>query len=164
MADNSFDIASKIDAQEVDNAINQAKKELLNRYDLKNSNSDIEFNRTDNKITLTSSDDYKIKAVLEILKLKLVKREISLKALEYKEIQKAMSGTVRQEINIQQGIPIEKAKQIVKDIKSAKIKVQAQIQADQVRVSSKKIDDLQSVIQLIKQNDYDINIQFINMR
>ncbi len=164
MADHSFDITSKIDAQEVDNSINQAKKELTNRYDLKNSNSDIEFNSTDNKITLTSSDDYKIKAVLEILKLKLVKRDISLKALEYKEIQKAMGGSARQEINVQQGIPTEKSKQIVKDIKSAKIKVQTQIQGDQIRVSGKKIDDLQSVIQLIKQNDYNIHIQFINMR
>jgi cyclic-di-GMP-binding protein len=164
MADSSFDIASKVDDQEIDNAINQALKEINNRYDLKDSKSDIEFNHADKKIVLTSCDDFKIKFVLEIFQQKLVKRGISLKALDCKDIEKASGSTARQEINLQQGIPIEKAKQIVKDIKAEKIKVQAQIQGDQVRVSGKKLDDLQAVIALVKGKKYDIDIQFINKR
>mgnify|MGYP003986137947 CR=1 FL=1 len=164
MADHSFDIASKIEAQEIDNAVNQAMRDINNRYDLKNSKSTIEFQRNDHKLILTAPDDYKIKAVYDILRQKLVTRKISLKGLEAKDIEQAAGSTVKQEINIQQGIPMEKAKQIVKDIKGEKMKVQAQIQKDQVRISSKKIDDLQNVIQFIKEQKYDIDIQFLNLR
>jgi len=164
MSDHSFDIVSKIDDQEINNAVNQALKEVVNRYDLKGTNSEIDFNQKDNKLTITSQDEYKVKAVWEILRQKLIKRQISLKAFNEKEIQKAAGSTAKQEIDIQQGIPMEKAKIIVKDIKNEKMKVQAQIQGDQVRVSAKKIDDLQAVIQLIREKNYDTNTQFINMR
>ncbi|MCP4050362.1 MAG: YajQ family cyclic di-GMP-binding protein [bacterium] len=164
MADHSFDITSKIDDQEIDNAINQAIKETTNRYDLKDSNSSIEFNRSEHKIKASSSDDFKLKAVLEILKQKLIKRNISAKALIIHDIQKASGDSARVDIDIQQGIPQEKGKEIVKDIKASKIKVQCQIQGTQVRITAKKIDDLQSVIKLIKSKSYDIHIQFDNMR
>ena len=164
MSDHSFDIASKIEEQELDNAINQALKEINNRYDLKDSKSDIVFSSNDKKITLTSCDDFKIKYVLEILEQKLIKRGISLKGLKYNEIEKAAGNSARQELTLQQGIPTDKAKEIIKDIKAEKIKVQAQIQGDQIRISGKKIDDLQAVIQLIKSKNYDIHIQFLNMR
>jgi cyclic-di-GMP-binding protein len=164
MADSSFDIASKIDAQEVDNAVNQAIKEINHRYDLKDSNSEIKYNQDDSKLTISASDEFKVKAVYEVLKQKMVKRNISIKALKPKEIEKALGGTAKQEIDLQQGISKEKAKDIVKDIKNAKLKVQAQIQNDQIRVSAKKKDDLQSVITLIKNNDYDIHVQFLNYR
>ena len=164
MADNSFDIVSKVDAQEMDNAINQTLKEIQTRYDLKDTKSDLEYNRNDLKITLTAPDDFKIKAILEILKQKMIKRGISLKTLNYKDIQKAAGDTVKQEIEIQQGIPKEKAKDIIKDIKDAKLKVQAQMQDEQIRVSAKKIDDLQAVIQLLRSKDYDLPLQFSNYR
>jgi cyclic-di-GMP-binding protein len=163
-SDHSFDIACKVDPQEVDNAVNQALKEIVNRYDLKDSKSEIDFNKTENKLSLTSSDNYKIKAVLEILKQKLIKRDISPRALEEKEIQKASGDTAKQDIIIQQGIPVEKAKDMIKDIKATKMKVQCQIQDDQIRVTAKKIDDLQAVMQLIRSKDYGIHTQFSNMR
>jgi uncharacterized protein YajQ (UPF0234 family) len=164
MADHSFDLASKIDAQEIDNAVNQALKEIATRYDLKDSSSTISFARNDSKLFLSSSDEYKLKAIYEILKQKMIKRTISIKALTEKEIEQALGGTVKQEIIIQQGISKERAKDIVKDIKSTKIKVQVQIQNDQIRVSSKKIDDLQAIIKFIKEKDYPLHLQFINLR
>ncbi len=164
MADHSFDIASKLDFQEVTNSINQATKEVSQRYDLKDSVCDIEFKPADHLITLSAPDDYKVSAVADILKQKMVKRDISLKALEFQEVKSALGGTVRQDIKLQNGIPTDKAKQIVKDIKDAKLKVQVQIQGDQVRVSGKSIDELQAVIQLIKAKAYDIHISFDNFR
>jgi uncharacterized protein YajQ (UPF0234 family) len=164
MPDNSFDIVSKIDLNEVNNAIHQALKEIQVRYDLKNSKSQIELNEKDKKIVLSSADEFKLRAVTEILELRLVKRGVPLKGLVFGEVTPAAGTTVRQEVSIQQGIPIEKSREIVKKIKEAKIKVQASIQGDLVRVSGKNRDDLQQVIQLLRGQDFAIDMQFTNYR
>ncbi len=164
MPDNSFDIVSKVEMPEVINAIQQADKELLTRFDLKNSKSSIALNEKDHKITLASLDEFKLKAVTEILQQKLVKRGISLKAMTYGPVQPAAGATVRQEITLAQGIAIEKAKEIVKIIKDSKKKVQASIQGDLVRVSGKDRDSLQEIIQLLNGFDLGIDMQFINYR
>jgi uncharacterized protein YajQ (UPF0234 family) len=164
MPDNSFDIVSKIDLNEVNNAIHQAMKEVQTRYDLKNSKSHIELNEKDKKILLASQDDFKLRAVTEILESKLVKRGVPLKGLTYGEVTPAAGSTVRQEIAIQQGIPIEKAREVVKTIKDSKIKVQASIQGDLVRVSGKSRDLLQEAIHLLKQREFGIDMQFTNYR
>jgi uncharacterized protein YajQ (UPF0234 family) len=164
MPENTFDIASKIDLNEVHNAVQQATKELLTRYDLKDSKSSIELNEKEHKILLASSDEYKLKAVNEILGQKLVKRNVPLKGLEYGTISTASAGSVRQEIKLQQGISTEKAKDIVKLIKDSKLKVQASIQADVVRVSGKDRDTLQQAIALLRGKDFGIDMQFTNFR
>jgi len=164
MPENSFDIASKIDLNEVSNAIHQTMKEVLTRYDLKNSKSQIELNEKDKKIQITSQDEFKLRAVGEVLEQKLVKRGVPLKGLTFGAVQAAAGSTVRQEIAIQQGIPIEKAREIVKKIKESKIKVQVSIQGDLVRVSGKSRDLLQEVIHLLKQQDFGIDTQFTNYR
>jgi hypothetical protein len=164
MPDNSFDIASKIDLNEVSNAIQQTIKEVQQRYDLKTSGSRIELNQKDKKILLSSQDEFKLRAVTEILELRLVKRGVPLKGLSFGEVLPAAGSTVRQEVAIQQGIPIEKCREIVKKIKDSKIKVQASIQGDLVRVSGKSRDLLQEVIQLLKQQDFGIDVQFTNYR
>jgi uncharacterized protein YajQ (UPF0234 family) len=164
MPENTFDIASKIDLAEVNNAIQQAHKELITRYDLKNSKSDIQLIEKDRKIVLVSADEFKIKAVNDVLQQKLVKRSVPLKGLTYGVISPAAGSTVRQEITLQQGIPIEKAREIVKIIKDSKKKVQASIQGDFVRVSGKDRDTLQQIIALIKGHDFGIDIQFTNYR
>jgi cyclic-di-GMP-binding protein len=162
-SDNSFDIVSKVDLQEVRNAVDQATKEVLTRFDLKNSKSSMEYDGKE-KITLASQDEYTLKAVTDILQNKLVKRGVSLKGLKYGPIVPASHNSVRQEITLQQGIPTEKAKDIVKLIKDSKKKVQASIQGDTVRVSGKDRDDLQGVIALLKQKDFGIDMQFTNYR
>jgi cyclic-di-GMP-binding protein len=164
MPDNSFDIASKIDLNEVSNAIQQASKEIQTRYDLKDSKSSIELNEKEHKILLASSDEYKLKAVSEILNQKLVKRNVPLKGLEYGAIISASHGSVRQEITLQQGISTEKAKEIVKVIKDSKLRVQATIQGDLVRVSGKDRDTLQQAIALLRGKDFGIDMQFTNYR
>ncbi len=164
MPDNSFDIVSKIDLNEVTNAINQAMKEILTRYDLMNSKSTIELNEKDKKLLLASADEFKLRAVTEILEGKLVKRGVPLKGLSFGTVTPAAGSTVRQEISIQQGIPIEKAREIVKKIKDSKIKVQASIQGDLVRVSGKSRDLLQDVIQLLRGEDFGIDTQITNYR
>ena len=164
MPENSFDIASNIDINEVRNAVQQASKELQTRYDLKDSNSFIELNEKDNKIQLQSQDEFKLKAVIEILEQKLVKRKVPLKGLAYGTITPAANSTVRQEITLQQGIPIEKAREIVKAIKDSKKKVQASIQGDFVRIAGKDRDTLQDVIQLLRSTDFGIDMQFTNYR
>jgi uncharacterized protein YajQ (UPF0234 family) len=164
MPDNTFDIVSKIDLAEVNNAIQQAHKELITRFDLKNSHSDIQLNEKDHKITLTSQDEFKLKAVTEILQQKLVKRQVPLKGLTFGPFIPSAGSTVRQEITLQQGIPIEKAREIVKMIKDSKKKVQASINADLVRVSGKDRDTLQGVIQMLKGHDFGIDMQFTNYR
>jgi uncharacterized protein YajQ (UPF0234 family) len=164
MPENSFDIVSKINLNEVTNAIHQAMKEILTRFDLKNSKSSIELNEKDKKIQLASQDDFKLRAITEILELKLVKRGVPLKGLTYGQVTPAAGSSVRQEIDIQQGIPIEKAREIVKHIKESKIKVQASIQGDMVRVSGKSRDLLQEVIQLLRAQDFGIDTQFTNYR
>ncbi len=165
MADeHSFDIASKIDLQEVLNAEQQATKEISQRFDFKGSKSSIELNKEKHEILLNSDDELKLKTVIDILQTKLVKRGISLKALEYGKIEQASGSSVRQVVKLQQGIPIEKAKEIVKIIKDTKMKVQAEIQKDQVRVKAKKIDDLQALIALLRGKDLGIHIDCINFR
>ena len=164
MAENSFDIVSKVDLQEVSNAVHQAMKEIGQRFDFRGSKSAIELDGAKNEVLLTSDDEYKLKSVVDILQSKFVKRKVSLKSLTYGKIESALSGTVRQVITLQQGIPVDKAKEIVKIIKGEKLKVQSEIQKDQVRVRAKKIDDLQAVISLLKEKDLGIHMEFINYR
>jgi uncharacterized protein YajQ (UPF0234 family) len=164
MPENTFDIVSKIDLNEVSNAIQQTSKELQTRYDLKDSKSSVELNEKEHKILLASSDEYKLKAVTEILGQKLVKRNVPLKGLQYGPITQASHGSVRQEVTLQQGIPIEKARDVVKAIKDSKLKVQASIQGDLVRVSGKDRDTLQQAIALLKGKDFGIDMQFTNYR
>src|SRR6266478_7655459 len=164
MPDNSFDVVSKIELPEVSNAVQQAMKEIQQRYDLKDSHSAIELNEKDNKIVLASKDEFKIKAVVDILESKLVKRKVPLKGLVFGEIIAAAGSTVKQEITLQQGIPIEKAREIVKKIKDSKLKVQAAIQADMIRVSGRDRDTLQQAIALLRGSDFGIDMQFTNYR
>ncbi|MBI5562523.1 MAG: YajQ family cyclic di-GMP-binding protein [Deltaproteobacteria bacterium] len=159
----SFDIVSKVDVQEVDNAVNQAIKEIQQRFDFRGSKSEIKWEKKDD-ITVTGDDDNKLKSVIDVLQSKFVKRGVSLKSLEYGKVEDASGGLKRQVIKIRQGIPTEKAKEITKLIKDMKVKVQAQIQDEQVRVTGKKIDDLQEVIQALKAKEFDINLQYVNMR
>ena len=164
MPDNSFDIVSKVEMPEVSNAVQQALKEVEQRFDLKNSHSSIELKEKDNKILMASQDEFKLKAVLDILEQKLVKRKVPLKNLEFGTITPASGSTVRQEISLQQGISIEKAREIVKAIKDSKKKVQASIQGDVVRVSGKDRDTLQDVMQFLRGTDFGIDTQFTNFR
>ena len=164
MPDNSFDVVSKIDLAEVNNAIQQALKEIVTRYDLKTSKSDIQLNEKDHKILLSSADEFKLKAVNDVLEQKLVKRKVPLKGLTYGAVTPAAGSTVRQEISLQQGIPIEKAREIVKTIKDSKKKVQASIQGDLVRVSGRDRDALQEIIALLRSSDFGIDMQFTNYR
>ena len=162
MADSSFDVVSSVDLQEVKNAIAQAMKEITTRFDLKGTASDVSLNGEE--ITVTTSDEFKLKAVRDVLEGRLVKRGVPLKALSYGVIEKALGGTVRQKVSLQKGIPTEKAREIVKIVKGLKVKVQAAIQADQVRVSGKNRDDLQLVIRTLKDTDLGIDMQFANYR
>ena len=164
MPDNSFDVVSKIDLAEVSNAIQQALKEITQRYDLKDSKSNIELNEKDKKLVLASQDEYKLKAITEILGQKLVRRQVPLKGLSYGTVTPAAGSTVRQEVTLQQGIPIEKSREIVKKIKDSKLKVQASIQGDFVRVSGKDRDTLQAAIKLLRDSDFGIDMQFVNYR
>ncbi|MBI4907062.1 MAG: YajQ family cyclic di-GMP-binding protein [Acidobacteria bacterium] len=164
MPDNSFDIVSIVEMPEVINAINQAMKEIIVRYDLKDSKSDIQLNEKEKKITLSTRDEFSLKAVTEILQGKLVKRKVPIKNLQYGPVQPAAGSTVRQEITLQQGVPTEKAKELVKVIKDTKKKAQASIQGDLVRVSSKDRDTLQEVMAVLRGQDFGIDIQFTNYR
>lgn len=161
--DNSFDIVSEVDLQEVDNAVNQTVKEISQRFDFRGSKSEVELVEKD-QIKLISDDEYKLKSVVDILESKMVRRGISLKFLEYGKIEDAASATVRQMVTIKRGITTEKAKEIVAFIKQLKLKVQAQIQEDQVRVASKDRDLLQKVIQAVKEKDFGVELQFKNFR
>jgi uncharacterized protein YajQ (UPF0234 family) len=163
MPENTFDIVSKIDLQEVSNAMQQALKEIHTRFDLKDSKSNIEMDGKD-AMVLHSIDDYKLKAVNEIFQTKLLKRGISLKGLTYAAVEPAAGGMVKQRITMQQGIPIEKARDIVKTVKESKKKVQASIQGDLVRISGKDRDTLQEVMALLKSRDFGIDMQFTNYR
>jgi len=149
---------------EVVNSVQQAEKEIQQRFDLKNSHSSIELNEKDKKITLASQDEFKLKAVLDILESKLVKRKVPLKGLTFGPVLPAASSTVRQEITLQQGIAVEKAREIVKKIKDSKLKVQASIQGDFVRVAGRDRDTLQSAIKLLRETDFGIDMQFTNYR
>jgi len=161
-ADNSFDIVCKVDMQEVTNALDQTRREVDTRYDLKGSRNEIALEKTD--IVVTSADEMKLKAVVDILQSKLHKRGVPLKALTYGDVEPAAGSTFRQKIGLQQGIPIDKAKEIVRLIKDTKLKVQASIQEDQVRVTGKSKDDLQSIMALLRGKDLGIALQFTNYR
>jgi hypothetical protein len=160
----SFDIVSKIDLQEVSNAVQQTMKEVQQRYDLKGTGSTVELDQEGQKIVVKGPDEFTLKQVLDILGQKLVRRGVPLKGLDYQKIQPAAGSSVVQEINLQQGIPIEKAREIVKLIKQTKLKVQAAIQGEQVRVTGKNRDDLQQVIAGLKDKDLGIDMQFTNYR
>src|SRR6266508_6271635 len=161
-AENSFDIVCKVDMQEVTNALDQARREIETRYDLKGSKNEVKLEKTE--ILLTVADEMKLKAVIDILQSKLHKRGIPLKALDYGTVEEASGGALRQKITIQQGIPIEKAKEIVRLIKDSKVRVQASIQEDQVRVAGKNRDDLQKIITMLRDKDLGIALQFTNYR
>ena len=158
----SFDVASKVDLQEVDNAVNQTLREIGQRFDFKGSL--ITLTREQHALLLSAEDEFRLKQVLDILETKLVKRQVPLKAISRGKVEPAAGSTVRQRLDLQQGIPIEKAREIVKLIKGLKLKVQAQIQADQVRVSGRDKDELQTVIQFLRQQELDIHMQFTNYR
>jgi uncharacterized protein YajQ (UPF0234 family) len=162
--EHSFDIVCEIDMQEVTNAVTQAVKEISQRFDFKGSKSSIEFDKGKGTITLLSDDEHKMKSVIDILQSKMVKRGISLKALSYGKLEQAAGSTVRQVITLQQGIPQEKAKEIVKTIKDMKLKVSPEIQKDQLRVRGKQIDDLQAIMAHLNEKDFGIHLQFSNYR
>lgn len=162
MSKNSFDLVSKVDLQEVDNAVNQARREISQRYDFKGSKAEI--NVEENDIKILADDDFRLKSVIDILQSRLLKRGVSIKNLEYGKIEDASAGMLRQVVSVKQGIDTDLAKKIVKDIKATKIKVQSQIMDDQIRVTGKKRDDLQEVIAFIKEQNYDIDLQFTNYR
>jgi cyclic-di-GMP-binding protein len=158
----SFDIVSKVEMQEVDNAVNQTIKEIIQRYDFKGSKSEVTQEKEGLKIL--TEDDFRLKAIVDILQSKFLKRGLSLKSLQYGKAEPASGSMVRQLITIRQGISKEKAKEIIAAIKESKLKVQAQIQEEQVRVTGKNIDDLQEVIQLLKGKDLEVEMQFLNFR
>lgn len=160
----SFDVVSRVDYNEVHNAVMQARKEMQQRYDFKGSKSEIELHEKDKEFVVTGDDEFKLKSAIDILQGRLVKRGVALKALHYEKVEPAAGGLVRQRIKIQSGIDKEQCKTIVKDIKSSKLKVQAQIQDEQVRVTGTKKDDLQEVIALLKAQDYDFHVDFANYR
>jgi uncharacterized protein YajQ (UPF0234 family) len=158
----SFDIVSKLDFNEVDNAVNQTVKEVTQRFDFKGSNTTVE--REEKKITIDSSDDYKVKASLDVLQSKLAKRGVSLKSLKSGNVEPSAGGRARMIIDLQDGIDVDRGREIIREIKDAKLKVQSSFQGDAVRVSGKKRDDLQEAIALVKAKDYPIPLQFINYR
>jgi len=160
--DCSFDVVSEVDMQEVDNAVNQAKKEIGTRYDFRNSKSEISLEG--DTVKLVSDDEYKLGAVVDVLKGKMVKRNVALKNLDFGKIEPAAGATVRQIVTIKKGISKEVAKEVVKAIKNMKLKVNAQIMEDQVRVAGKDKDDLQNVIQMLKNTDFPVELQFVNFR
>ncbi len=163
--DCSFDVVSEFDKQELVNAVDQTKRDIISRFDLKNTNSDVIL-EADKSITITTSDDMKLRNILDILQSKMVKRNLSIKILDPQTVENALGGNVRQVFNLKKGLTQELAKKIVADIKNTKIKVQASIQGDQVRVSGKDKDDLQNIIKLLRENEdlYDIPLQFQNYR
>jgi len=161
---NSFDIVSKVDLQEIDNAINQARKEIIQRYDFKDSKTSVELNQKEHEIVLISDDDFRMRATVDILQTKLVKRSVPLKALTYSKVEPAAGGLVKQTIKLQNGIDKDNARLLVKMIKDTKLRVQAQIMEDQVRVSGKNKDDLQTVIGMLRHANLSFAMQFINYR
>jgi uncharacterized protein YajQ (UPF0234 family) len=160
----TFDVVSKVDLQEVSNAVQQASKEIGTRFDFRGSKSRIDWNEKELALTLTSDDESKLKSVVDILETRLVKRGIAVKSLDYGKIEPAAQATVRQVAKVQQGIPTEKAKEIVKAIKDQKLKVQASIQADQVRVAGRSKDELQTAMALLRGRDFGVPLQFTNYR
>ncbi|MBS3908540.1 MAG: YajQ family cyclic di-GMP-binding protein [Actinobacteria bacterium] len=162
--DSSFDIVSEIDLQEVDNAVNQANKEISTRYDFKGTKCAVTWNKTEAQVVIDADDDYKLRSVNDVLQTKMIRRGLDIKALQYKKPEPASGGTLRQTATIQQGIDIEIAREINKFIKNLKLKVQVAIEGTKVRVSGKVKDDLQAVIQAVKEHDFGIPLQFVNYR
>lgn len=162
MADNSFDIVSTVDLQEVHNAVNQAYKEVSSRYDLKKASAEVKLEGEE--IVVNSADEFSLNQAVEVLKSKLVRRGVNLKSLRYGKIEPAAAGRARQRITLQQGIPQETAKRLVAEIKKLKLKVQAAIQGDTIRVSGKSLDNLQAVMGTLKDLDLDLPLQFTNYR
>ena len=158
----SFDVVSRVDLQEIDNALNQTRKEVAQRYDLKDAKTEITWD--EKELVITSADDFKVKAVVDVLQSKLVRRNVPLKNLDYGKVESALGGRARQTITVQQGIDSDKAREIVKFVKNSGLKVQSQILEDQVRVSGKKRDDLQAAIQSLKGADFNLALQFVNFR
>lgn len=161
-SEHTFDIISRVDFQEVENALGQARKEIATRYDFKNTH--VEIVRDKEKITVVADDEFRMRATIEVLEGKFVKRGVPLKNIEYAKQEAALGGMVRQLMTIRSGIPVEKAKEIVRNIKDSKIKVQPSIQVDQIRVAGKSRDDLQRVIQGLRNQDFAIDLQFTNYR
>jgi len=161
---NTFDVVSKVDMAEVKNAVNQATKEIIQRYDFKGTNSEIQLDEKEHKLVLATASEFTLKSLNDVLQQKLIKRSVSLKALSYGKIEPAAKDSVRQTVTLQQGIPIEKAREIVKFIKDTKLRVQASINGDFVRVSGKDRDTLQQVITALKGEDFGIDMQFTNYR
>lgn len=160
----SFDVVSEVNLQEVDNAVNQTIKEIQQRYDFKGSKTSVEWRLKEKEIIIATDDDYKLSAATDILQSKFVKRSLPLKNMKYETIEQATGGQVRQVIKIQQGLDKEQAKKINQVIKDAKLKVQAQVMDDQIRVTSKSIDDLQDTIRTLRAAPLEVDVQFINMR
>jgi cyclic-di-GMP-binding protein len=160
--DESFDVVSRVNMQEVDNAVNQTNKEIQQRYDFKNSKSVVSIE--DNNLKIISDDDFKLRSVIDILQTKLLRRQVPIANLDYGKVEEAGGGTVRQIVRLKQGIDAETARQMIKDIKGLKMKVQAQIMDDQLRISGKQRDDLQAVIAFLKEQDYKLDLQFTNYR
>jgi cyclic-di-GMP-binding protein len=160
--DESFDVVSRINMQEVDNAVNQTTKEIQQRYDFKNTKSKVSLE--EDSIKIVADSDFKLKSVIDILQTKMLRRKVPIRNLEYGKIEEASGGLVRQSIRLKQGIEAETARKMVKDIKGLKLKVQAQIMDEQVRVSGKNRDDLQAVIAFLKEQNYQLDLQFINYR
>ena len=160
----SFDVVSKFDMQELDNAVNMVKRDISNRFDFKGSSSDIELNKNENTVKIKADNEYQIKAISDMLEKRAISRKISIKTFDYGQIEKAAGMTIRQIVKLKQGIDKENSTKINKLIKAQKLKVQSQIQGDQLRITGKKIDDLQKVIEIIKQQNISLPLQFINMR
>jgi uncharacterized protein YajQ (UPF0234 family) len=160
----SFDITSEIDMQEVDNAVNQVQKELENRFDFKGTKSKVDLDKENKKIKILADDELKLRAIHQILEQKMARRNIDIRSIVYGKEEAATGNTIRQEVDLKVGLSKEDAKKLTQAIKDSKLKVQAQIQDEQIRVTGKKIDDLQACIQLLKQNDHGLPLQFVNMR
>ena len=160
----SFDVVSKFDMQEIDNAVNMVKRDLNNRYDFKGSSSSITLNKSDNNITINADNDYQMTTIVDMLQNRSISRKISVKAYEYKGIENASGMKLRQHVDLQSGISKENGKKINSLIKELKLKVSSQVQGEQLRVTAKKIDDLQSVISILKEKNLDIPLQFVNMK
>lgn len=160
----SFDIVCELDMQEVDNALNQASKEIETRFDFRGGKSSIELDKSNKLIKIVADDDLKLRSIHQILETKLVKRNIDLRAMDYQDPQEAGGMTIRQTVQLKSGLSKEEAKKVTKEIKNSKLKVQAQIQDEQVRVTGKKIDDLQEVISTLKSSSINLPLQYINMR
>ena len=160
----SFDVVSKFDMQEIDNAVNMVKRDIANRYDFKGSSSDLELNKNENFIKIKADNEYQIQAVTDMLEKRAISRKISIKTFDYGNIEQASGMSIRQIVKLKQAIDKDNATKINKLIKNQKLKVQSQIQGDQLRVTGKKIDDLQEIIELIKEENIELPLQFINMR